>query len=300
MPPATTEIGKAQVAVLSRQPDSYSVQRFTEAARVHGIPLLMLDPHLVYLELSAGAPAAFTQDPRFDSRQLRLVPRLGSTATEFSVTALDLLERAGARTINCAASLMRMRNKFTALAILAAAGIPVPDSAMLRAPCSVAPAVERLGGYPLVLKFVRGSQGVGVVYAPDESVVTSVLDALNMLQYDVLLQRFYPRAAQSDLRVFVLGGEPRWAVRRESTDGRFRSNFHRGGKAQVAQLDQASAALAQRAAAVFGLGMAGVDLIEGPDCWLVMEVNSSPGFEAIESVQDADVAGAILEYAQGL
>jgi ribosomal protein S6--L-glutamate ligase len=297
---ATVDTGSALVAVLSRQPDSYSVQRFSEAARERAIPLLMLDPHLIYLELSAGAPDAYCQEPRWRSQRLKLIPRLGSTATEFSVAALDMLERKGASTVNRAASLLLMRNKFTALATLAAAGIPVPDSAMLRAPCSIAPAVERLGGYPLVLKFIRGSQGVGVVYAPDESVVTSVLEALNLLQYDVLLQRFYPRAAQSDLRVFVLGGEPRWAIRRESTGGRFRSNFHRGGQAQVAKLDQATAVLAQRATAVFGLGMAGVDLIEGPDGWLVMEVNSSPGFEAIESVQDDDVAGAILEYAQGL
>jgi ribosomal protein S6--L-glutamate ligase len=286
--------------VLSRQPDSYSVQRFSEAARLHDIPLLMLDPHLVFLELAGGAPDAYCHEPRLSARRLKLIPRLGSTATEFSVTALDMLERSGASTVNRAASLMQMRNKFIALAMLAAAGIPVPDSAMLRAPCSIVPAVERLGGYPLVLKFIRGSQGVGVVYAPDESVVTSVLEALNLLQYDVLLQRYYPNAAQSDLRVFVLGGVPRWAIRRESTDGRFRSNFHRGGKAQVAQLDQATAALAQRAAGVFGLGMAGVDLIEGPERWLVMEVNSSPGFEALESVQGVDVAGAILEYAQGM
>lgn len=300
MPIAKTDPRDTLIAVLSRQPDSYSVQRFSTAARTRNIPLLMLDPHLIYLELSGGAPEAYCYDPRLVSHRLKLIPRLGSTATEFSVVALDMLERQGASTVNSAASLLQMRNKFTALATLAAAGIPVPDSAMLRAPLSIAPAVERLGGYPLVLKFIRGSQGVGVVYAPDESVVTSVLEALNLLQYDVLLQRYYPQAACSDLRVFVLGGEPRWAIRRESTGGRFRSNFHRGGKAQVAQLDPATAELATRAAAVFGLGMAGVDLIEGPELWLVMEVNSSPGFEAIESVKDDDVAGAILEYAQGL
>lgn len=288
------------VGVLSRQPDSYSIQRFTAAATQRGIKLLLLDPHMLYLWLNASAAEVFCDLPGLKPAQLAVVPRLGSTATEYSIAALDMLERAGAGVVNTTASLMRMRNKFTALAQLASAGMPVPDSAMLRAPNEIAPAVERLGGYPLVLKFIRGSQGVGVIFAPDASVVTSVLEAMNILQYDVLLQRYYPRAAQTDLRVFVLGGEALWAVRRTSTNGRFRSNFHRGGRAEAVELDSAAKHLAQQAAGEFELGMAGVDLIESPSGWLVMEVNSSPGFETLEQVWRVDVAGAILEYAQGL
>jgi ribosomal protein S6--L-glutamate ligase len=295
-----TNTERQQLCILSRQPDSYSMQRFTAAAQQRGIPLLLLDPHNLYLWLSGGQADVSGGAQRINPRRLAVVPRLGSTATEYSIAALDMLERAGAGVVNTTASLMRMRNKFTALAQLACAGIAVPDSAMLRAPSDIAPAVERLGGYPLVLKFIRGSQGVGVVFAPDESVVTSVLEALNILQYDVLLQRFYARAAQTDLRVFVLGGEARWAVRRTSTNGRFRSNFHRGGRAQAVVLDAKAEALARHAAGVFELGMAGVDLIEGPAGWLVMEVNSSPGFETLEQVLNVDVAGAVLEYAQGL
>jgi ribosomal protein S6--L-glutamate ligase len=285
------------VAIISRQPDSYSVQRFTEAASLRGINLVLLDPHLVYVDLLNGVASAYVAGRELDFSKAALVPRLGSTATEYSLVVLDMLERVGARSVNSYASIMRLRNKFTAVAQLASAGVPAPDTAMLRTPCDIAPAVQRLGGYPLVLKFIRGSQGVGVVLAPDESVVISVLEALNLLQYDVLLQRYYPQAARTDLRVFVLGGEARWAVRRTSSNGRFRSNFHRGGTAQQERLGKAVAQLAEQAARVFELDLAGVDLIEGPEGLLVMEVNSSPGFETIEQTHSADVAGVILEFA---
>ena len=202
--------------MLSRQPDTYSAQRFTEAAAQLAAPLTMLDPHSLYLQVAGGQAQAWLNVQGFDPRACCVIPRLGSTATEYSLAALDMLARAGARCANTSASLWRMRNKFTALAELAAAGLPVPDSAMLRVPNDAHAVVERLGGYPVVLKFIRGSQGVGVIYAPDETVVTSVLEALNLLQYDVLIQRYYPQAAQEDLRVFVLGGAPRWAVRRMS------------------------------------------------------------------------------------
>jgi len=283
--------------VLTRQPDSYSAFRFMEAAKCHALPLELLDPHLLYLYVIDGQSQVALADRALAAAELRIIPRLGSTATEYSLAALELLEQAGARTLNPSSALFAMRNKFTALAGLSAAGLPVPESAMLRAPCDAAPVIERLGGYPVVLKFIRGSQGVGVIYAPDETVVTSVLEAMNLIQYDVLVQRYYPQAAQRDVRVLTLGGEARWAVERMSGEGRFRSNFHRGGQAQAVELPAEAVELAVRAAGVFGLGLAGVDLIEGPEGLLVMEVNSSPGFETIEAVHGVDVAGEILRFA---
>jgi ribosomal protein S6--L-glutamate ligase len=169
---------------------------------------------------------------------------------------------------------------------------------MLRTPNDLAPAVERLGGYPLVLKFIRGSQGVGVVLATEESVARSVLEALNLVQYDALLQRFYPEAQGSDTRVLVLGGAARWAVTRTSREGGFRSNFHRGGTAAARALTPEIARLAEEAAQLFELGLAGVDLIEGPHGPLVLEVNGSPGFETIEHAHGVDVAVEILQYVQ--
>lgn len=284
------------IAVLTRQPDSHACQRLVAAAAALGVDLSLVDPHSYYLYLLPPAPTAFLNGRELALRELRLIPRLGSLATEHALAALAHLELGGARTLNPAAGLLQLRHKFTELGALAAAGLPVPDSAMLRSPAAVEPAAARLGGFPLVAKFIRGSQGLGVILAPDADVLRAVLEALNLVQYDVLLQRFYPAGAARDTRVLVLGGRARWAVERRSAPGSFRSNFHRGGSAAAVELTAPLAELAERAAGVFGLGLAGVDIIEGGSGPLVMEVNGSPGFETIEAAHGVDVAAAIVRH----
>jgi ribosomal protein S6--L-glutamate ligase len=284
-----------QVAVLTRYPQNHASARFREARPQLGV--LLLDPFDLELRLEAGQPAVWHQGRRLDCAGLSLVPRIGSLAPEYSLNVLEHLIAAGALSLNPHPGLLRLRHKFTMLGALAAAGLPVPDSVLLRSTGDLEAAVEALGGYPVVLKFVRGGQGVGVIKAPDGDTVRSVLEALNLLQYDVLLQRFLPGAAQSDLRVLVLGGVARWAIRRSSAGGRFRSNFHRGGSVEPAVIDAATAELAQRAAAAFGLGLAGVDIADDAGRRYILEVNSSPGFEATEQAHGADIAGAILDHA---
>ncbi len=289
------------VVLLTRQPDNHAVARLSAAAaRRTELALHVVDPHEYYLYLTGSLPQAVHPAPACDPAQSVLIPRLGSLATEYALAALDMLERQGARTLNSCAGLLKLRHKFLALAELAGAGVAVPDSVMLRAPSDLAPAVARLGGYPVVLKFIRGSQGVGVVFAPDASVAGSVLEALNLVQYDVLLQRYYPAAADHDTRVLVLNGRARWAVRRISPPDGFRSNLHRGGTPSALELTPPLAALAEQCARVFGLGLAGVDIADGSAGPLVLEVNASPGFATIETVYGADVAGAILDAALAL
>ena len=289
------------VVVLTRQPDAHAVQRLVAtAARRRDLRLHITDPHQYYLYLTGGLPLVAHALPECVPAESVLIPRLGSLATEYALAALDMLERQEARTLNSCAGLLKLRHKFLALVELAGAGVAVPDSVMLRAPQDLAPAVARLGGYPVVLKFIRGSQGVGVVFAPDASVTGSVLEALNLVQYDVLLQRYYPEAAQGDARVLVLSGKARWAVRRESPPGGFRSNLHRGGEPSALELTESLTSLAERGAAVFGLGLAGVDIVETGAGPIVMEVNASPGFNTIETVYGANVAGAILDSALAL
>lgn len=289
-----------QLIVLARQVDSHAVTRFAEAPLPAGAHLSVVDPHTYYLELAGGAPQVSFGGKAVLSEPTVVIPRLGSLTTEYALSALEWLERAGAATLNSAAALLRLRHKFSALGRLADAGLAVPDSVMLHTPSDVAPAVAKLGGYPVVVKFIRGSQGIGVVYAPDESVVASVLEALNLVQYDVMLQRYYPAGARRDLRVLVLGGEPRWAVARRTPGGGFRSNLHRGGEAARAKPRKQTLELAARAAAVFELGLAGVDIIESKRGPLVLEVNASPGFQAIELVYEEDIAAEILKYAASL
>lgn len=284
------------IVVLTRQPDCHAAVRLREAALRQKLPLTLLDPHQYYLYTVAGTTQLVLDGLPVEARELAVLPRLGSLATEYALAALEHLERCGAWSLNGYPQLMRLRHKFSALSQLAGAGLPVPDSAMLRTPNDVGPAVERLGGYPVILKFIRGSQGVGVVLATDESVARSVLEALNLVQYDVLLQRFYPEAGGSDTRVLVLGGQARWAVTRTSRPGGFRSNFHRGGTAVACEVTPESARLAEDAARLFCLGLAGVDLLQGPQGPLLLEVNGSPGFETIEQAHGVDVAGEILSY----
>lgn len=267
-------------------------------------PLRVLDPHLLQLRVASGQLAALLPEAGALlplPQGCLVLPRLGSLATEYSLAALAHLEQLAIPSLCGAAAIHALRHKFNALGLLARAGIAVPDSAMLRAPGELAPAVESLGGYPVVLKFIRGSQGLGVVYCADETAAQSILDALNYVQYDVLLQRYYPAAAQSDTRVLVLSGAARWAVRRTSLEGRFRSNFHRGGRAEPLELTAALAALAEASvlaveqASGASLGLAGVDIIAGPGGEpLVLEVNASPGFETIEQAHGCDCAAQIL------
>jgi ribosomal protein S6--L-glutamate ligase len=293
----------SRVVLLTRQPDAHGVMRLTEAAQALDVELHALDPHEFYLYLTAGGtrpevtPSVLHAQLGGLWRDTAIIPRLASLATEYSLSALQLLELAGARSLNPYGGLLRIRHKFSALAELAAAGLPVAETCMLHAPSDIEPAVERLGGFPVMLKFVRGSQGVGVVFAPDASTVTSVVEALNLVQYDVMLQRYYPQAQGRDLRVLVLGGEPRWTVERQAEDGAFRANYHRGGTATAVEPGAAVLETARRSAELFGLGLAGIDLIESADGYVVIEVNGSPGYATIEHEHGVDVAASIIQTA---
>jgi ribosomal protein S6--L-glutamate ligase len=291
-----------RLVLLSRNPEAHGVRRLQAAAGALGGGEL-LDPHAIRLGVADGKLTAWVAGTEpFDLTNTVVIPRIGSTSTEYSLAVLEHLEAGGARVLNPAAGVTKLRSKFNMLGYLTAAGIPVPDSAVLRMPAELEPVVARLGGWPVVLKFIRGSQGLGVALAQDESVAAGVIEALNFAQYDVLLQRYYPTAS-SDLRILVLGGRARWGVRRIAAEGKFRSNIHRGGRGEP--LDLAGkhapyARLAEHAAAVFQLGLAGVDLIDSEDGPVVLEVNASPGFEKPEELYGNIVAEAIVEYALGL
>lgn len=294
---------RPRILILSRQPDSHAARRLLAAGNeLSGTTVRIVDPHEFYLYTGGGALSASVSHPELgqDWSSTVLVPRLASLATEYSLAALDALEHAGAASLTSAAALHTIRHKFSALLHLARHGLPVPESAMLHTPNELAPAAERLGGYPLMVKFIRGSQGVGVVRAPDAATAVSILEALNLVQYDVMLQRYYPAAGGADLRVLVLGGQARWAIRRQAEPGSFRSNFHRGGQAEVATTSGAASRLAEQAAALCGLGFAGVDIIESGSGPLVLEVNGSPGFRAVEEAHSTDVASEIIYHCHGL
>lgn len=291
--------GPAQILLLTRKPSGNSIIRLQEAASTRtDCELQVLDPHAIRLHTGSGGTRVSIDGLELQPGNCVAIPRLGSLSTEYSLYCLEQLERTGIPSTSSFSGLLRLRNKYSALAALTEAGLPVPDSVMLRNQAELGPAVDSVGGYPLVIKFIRGSLGVGVIVAEREDTVRSVLDALNLVQYDVLLQRYLPEAAsRGTIRVLVVGGRARLAVHLTPAEGRDRSNVHAGGSPSAMELTDELATLAERSAALFDMGTAGVDLVDTASGMVLMEVNGSPGFEAPEEIYGADVATMIIESA---
>ena len=287
------------VLLLTRMPSGRSVTRLQEAAEGRTeLRLLVLDPHTIRLHTGQAGTRISHDQLEIDPAGSVLLPRLASLSTEFSLHVLEQLEQLGIPSICPFDGLRRLRHKYSALLSLSEAGLPVPDSVMLRNQAELQPAVDSVGGYPLMIKFIRGSQGVGVIRADREDTVRSVLDALNLVQYDVLLQRWIPEAATAGtIRVLVIGGKARLAVHLVPAQGRDRSNLHAGGEARMFEMTTELAQLAEKSCAVFGISAAGVDLVESAGGLMLMEVNGSPGFEAPEELYGIDIAGRLLDSA---
>jgi len=289
--------GVPRILVMTRNSGGYVTGRLVQAAALRSdCELHLLDPHTLRLHLTAKGPRISHDELVLDPARTVLLPRLASLSSEFALYSLELLEACGIPSLSPFRGLSRLRHKFSALTRLALAGLPVPDSVMCRNQSELQAAVDSVGGYPLIMKFIRGSQGVGVILAEREDTVRSILDALNLVQYDVLLQRYIPEAAtHGTYRVFVIEGRARFAAHLTPAAGRDRSNVHAGGHSRVQELTPPLAELAEQATAVFGLGQTGVDLVETPQGLMIMEVNGSPGFEALEAVHGADVATLLIE-----
>lgn len=288
-----------RILVLSRNPAAHGVNRLMEAAALRSdCELHVIDPHTLRLHNSAAGPQVSHDQLNLSPGNLVLLPRIASLASEFALYCLEQLEATGVPSLSSFGGLSALRHKFSALTALTQAGIPVPDSVLLRNQSELAPAVDSVGGYPLVLKFIRGSQGIGVIVAEREDTVRSVLDALNAVQYDVLLQRYIPEAATlGTYRVLVIEGQARYAVHLTPAAGRDHSNVHAGGQARVQELTPQLAELSERATAVFGIGLAGVDLVEMQGELAILEVNGSPGFAQPEILHNADIASELLDAA---
>lgn len=329
-----TTRGDRSLVVLSRNPYLYSVRRFVEAAELAGYRTSIIDPYMIAVEVGStrhdnrdshtnlkgdnenrtpendkgfAGSCVYKGSGRFSADIV--INRLSSLACEYSVQVLAGFERSGALTINMADPTAAYRHKFSALSALEVAGLPVPETRLIRSGQDINIAVTELGGPPVILKFARGSQGLGVIWAESFDAISSITESLNLIQYDVMIQRYYPSARELDLRVIVLGGKPITAVRRVAGDDDFRSNFHRGGSLHRYELNDELADLAARAANALGLSFAGVDIILGdgesnyngtlPGRPLVLEVNLSPGFEGLDNVYGCDIAREVVKWAGG-
>lgn len=292
------------VILLSKQEKVHGTDRLVEAAGDRtDLELLHIDPHELILGNGPGMPGIRHAKAALpDPRSSLLLPRSGSLTDEYSLFCLEQLEACGYRSLNPVAGIWQLRSKFRAQQLLQEAGLRAPESVLLhsRSEECLEDIVAELGGLPVVLKYLRGSRGRGVMKISDMDTIRSILASLNMLKFDLMLQRFHPEAAAGSIRVIVLNGVAHCAMELRSGEGRSRSNLHEGGTPHLKELDGPLRRTAELAASCFGLGFAGVDIVETAEGLLVLEVNSGPGFRGMEEVHGQVVAESIISACQEL
>ena len=287
------------ILILSRNVAIYSTRRLTEAFRARGCRSTVVDPFAIGLSVREGHLSIAASGRDADLPRVA-VPRIGFGVTEHALAVVRQLEAVGVPLTAGSRAIAASRDKMTGLQTLAAAGLPVPDTTLVRQPEDVEWAIERVGGAPVVLKFLAGTHGVGVFLAESVEAARTVLEAMWGVEKNLLVQRFVRAAAGRDLRLFVVDGQVVAGMRRIGAEGSLRANLHHGGRAEAFDPPPGIRELAIRAAAAFGLVVAGVDLLEDESGPLLSEVNSSPGLEGIEEVSGVDVAGAIADAALAL
>ncbi|WP_018155816.1 RimK family alpha-L-glutamate ligase [Demetria terragena] len=284
-----------KLALLSRAPRAYSTRRLRSAALDRGHEVKVLNTLRFAIDLSGDQP-----DLQFRGKQLSdydaILPRIGNSITYFGTAVVRQFEQMDVYTPNTSWGITNSRDKLRATQILSRHNILMPDTTFVRDRADVLPAIERVGGAPVVLKLLEGTQGIGVILAPERKVAEAIVETLHSTRQQVLIQRFVKESKGRDIRALVVGDRVVAAMRRVAKGDEFRSNVHRGGSVEPVTLDSDAERIAVRAARIMGLRVAGVDMLEGNDGPLIMEVNSSPGLEGIEAATDLDVAGAIIDY----
>ena len=284
-----------KIAILSRNAQLYSTKRLVNAARRRGHSVRVVDALRCYMNVNPAAP-----DVHYRGRKLEgfdaVIPRIGASITYYGLAVLRQLETMGVCALNSSTAIARSRDKLLALQLLAQKGVGMPVTGFAHAPDDTRDLIDLVGGTPLVVKLTEGAQGVGVVLCETDGAATSVIEAFRGLDAYFLVQQFVKEAGGSDIRCFVIGGKEVAAMQRTAAPGEFRSNLHRGGKAQAVPISALERRTAIRAARILGLNVAGVDLLRTAQGPMVLEVNSSPGLEGIEKTTGANIAGAVIEF----
>lgn len=288
-----------RIALLSRNPKLHSTARLVEAARARGHEIDVIDPISCVVVVSRGSHRLFARGRELSGHEV-VIPRIGASITDYGLAVLTHFERIGVPTLNSVISIARSRDKLRALQHLSAHDVGIPRTVMARTPEAIRAAVGAVGGPPVIIKLLQGTQGVGVMKADSAEAVESTIDTLWGLGQNILLQEFIAESKGRDVRAIVVGGELVAAMRRTARAGDFRSNLHRGGAGTRVELPPDYARAAVDAARIMGLGVAGVDLLESREGPRVIEVNSSPGLRGIEQATGVDVARRIIVQAEAL
>jgi len=283
-----------KIGILSQKASLYSTSRLKEAAKKRGHEVRVVDYARCYMNITSHRPQVLLggEPLHFDA----VIPRIGASMTFYGTAVVRQFEMMGIYSANTSQAISRSRDKLRCLQLLAREGIGLPVTSFARSPKDIDSLIEIVGGAPLVIKLLEGTQGVGVVLAETDKAAESVISAFRQLDANILVQEFIKEAGGSDLRCFVVGGKVVAAMKRQGPEGEFRSNLHRGGSATKVKLSPEERQTAVRAAKVLRLNVAGVDMLRSNHGPVVMEVNSSPGLEGIEGSTEKDVAGAIIEF----
>ncbi len=283
-----------KIGILSRNPALYSTARLREAGEARGHEVEVVDFLRCTMDITSRQPAVFYRGRRlrFDA----IIPRIGATHTFYGTAVVRQFEMMGIFSANESQAITRSRDKLRALQLLSRAAIGLPVTGFAHSIKDIDHLLSTVGGPPLVIKLLEGTQGIGVVLAETRQAAESVIAAFRQLDANILVQEFIKEAKGADIRAFVVGGKVVAAMRRQAPPGEFRSNLHRGGVAEKVKLSPEERSTAARAARTLGLNVSGVDLLRSNHGPVVIEVNSSPGLEGIERATGLDVASRVIEF----
>ncbi len=284
-----------KLAILSCSPKCYSTRRLREAVEQRGHTVKVLNTLKFAIDLDEGSPDLYFRQKQL-SHYDAVLPRIGASITYYGTAVVRQFEQMDVFCANSSASITTSRDKLRSLQILSRHRIGIPQTTFVRDKKDVLPAIERVGGAPVIIKLLEGTQGIGVLLAETVESAEAIIELLQSQKQSVLIQKFVAESKGRDIRAFVVGDQVVGAMRRVAQGQEFRSNVHRGGITEAVNLSDAYRETAVRAAQIMGLRVAGVDLLEGKDGPQVMEVNSSPGLEGIEGCTQLDIAGAIVDY----
>ena len=284
-----------KIGILSRNRGLYSTRRLIEAAEARGHEVEVLDTLHCYMNINSLTPSIHYKGVErhdFDA----VIPRIGASITFYGTAVLRQFEMMGVYPLNESVAISRSRDKLRSMQLMARKGIGLPVTGFAHSPDDIPDLIDMVGGAPLVIKLLEGTQGIGVVLAETRKAAESVIEAFMGLKANIMVQEYIKEAGGADIRCFVVGDRVVAAMKRQAAEGEFRSNLHRGGTASVVRITPDERATAVRAAKTMGLNVAGVDILRSKHGPLVMEVNSSPGLEGVESSTNIDVAGKIIEF----
>jgi ribosomal protein S6--L-glutamate ligase len=286
-----------KIAILSTNPKLYSTQRLVEATKQHGHEALILNHTKCYMVVEKDAPAIYYGGKKVEGIDA-VIPRIGVSVTFYGTAVVRQFEMMGIFCANNSQAIVRSRDKIRSLQLLSRDGVGIPKTTFANHPNDIDDVIQLVGGAPVVIKLLEGTQGIGVILAETNRTAKSVIEAFYDVETDILIQEFIKESQGEDIRAFVVDNEVVGAMMRKGAQGEFRSNLHRGGKAVLVELTEEEKHTALLAAKSMGLNIAGVDMMRSKDGPKVLEVNSSPGLEGIEKTTQVDIAGKIVEFVE--